>query len=135
METNKKEMIKLFKKFGKIENIRERSVPVRPSANMSVKARVILEKHVEGSKDDQVKNCYILYEKKESAEEALEKNGLEFKGNFLRVDLAEKKELDFTKTIFIGNLSFMANENMLRSHFASCGKIVNVRLIRDKITH
>ncbi|KRX04910.1 hypothetical protein PPERSA_06544 [Pseudocohnilembus persalinus] len=136
LEATKKELIKLFKSYGKIENIRERSVPVRTSKNLSVKARVILKKTVENSdKDNLVKNCYILFQNKEDAEKALEKNGFEFKGNYLRVDSANQKELDFTKTIFIGNLSYNTTENQLRKHFTPCGSILNVRVIRDKETH
>jgi len=42
---------------------------------------------------------------------------------------------DFNTTIFIGNLPFVAGEEEVREHFADCGKIENVRLIRDPKTH
>jgi RNA recognition motif-containing protein len=38
-------------------------------------------------------------------------------GHHLRVDDADKKELDFTKTIFVGNLPFKISDEQLRSHF------------------
>ena len=43
--------------------------------------------------------------------------------------------MDFTKTIFIGNVNFHANEEDLRSHFKLCGAIDNIRIIRDPETH
>lgn len=45
-----------------------------------------------------------------------------------------KESNDFETTIFIGNLPWVVNEEELRSHFADCGKILNVRVIRDKET-
>ncbi len=56
-------------------------------------------------------------------------------GHHLRVDDADKKELDFTKTIFVGNLPFKISDEQLRSHFEQCGEIKNVRVIRDKERH
>lgn len=41
---------------------------------------------------------------------------------------------DFNTTIFIGNLPFVAGEEELREHFTSCGKIENVRIVRDPRT-
>ena len=42
---------------------------------------------------------------------------------------------DFTRTIFIGNLPFILSEEELRSYFEDCGKIENIRLIRDSKTY
>lgn len=42
---------------------------------------------------------------------------------------------DFTRTIFIGNLPFVVSEEELRSQFTDCGKIENIRLVRDPKTH
>ncbi len=41
---------------------------------------------------------------------------------------------DYEKTIFIGNLPWVLNEEDLRKHFASLGEIMNVRIIRDART-
>lgn len=57
------------------------------------------------------------------------------KENHIRVDWATKKELDYTKTIFIGNLAFNVTEEELRKEFQSCGDIENIRVIRDPATH
>ena len=41
---------------------------------------------------------------------------------------------DYEKTIFIGNLPWVVNEEDLRKHFEDSGKILNVRVIRDPRT-
>ncbi len=38
---------------------------------------------------------------------------------------------DNRRAVFVGNLDFGIEENALREHFAECGEIVSVRLIRD----
>ncbi len=35
--------------------------------------------------------------------------------------------------MFIGNLPWVINDEDLRSHFEDCGKILNVRVVRDKV--
>jgi nucleolar protein 12 len=54
----------------------------------------------------------------------------------IRVDLDSKdaNSNDFETSIFIGNLPYVVNEEELRAHFADAGKILNVRVIRDKDT-
>ena len=71
-----------------------------------------------------------------------------FKSKHLRVDIDKKdcvsqikdgqKELnqmrntnDYERSIFIGNLPWVVDEEDLRKHFESVGKIENVRIIRD----
>jgi len=55
-------------------------------------------------------------------------------GRHLRVDVeGEKEGHDFDSTIFIGNLPWVLDEEDLRHHFEECGKILNIRLIRDKV--
>ena len=44
-------------------------------------------------------------------------------------------QLDYTKTIFIGNLPFTVTEEEIRSLFNECGAIENIRVIRDPKTH
>lgn len=55
----------------------------------------------------------------------------------IRVDLDSKpegEENDFDTSIFIGNLPWVIQEEDLRKHFEEAGKILNVRVIRDKDT-
>ena len=93
------------------------------------------------------KNAYVLFVNKEDALKAKETlNQIIFEGHHLRVDLADstntdgekgrnKASEDFTKSIFVGNLPFIASEEDVRAHFSICGKIENVRLVRDPKTY
>lgn len=37
-------------------------------------------------------------------------------------------------TVFVGNLSWNADENMLREAFAECGNVIDVRISKDRET-
>jgi nucleolar protein 12 len=53
----------------------------------------------------------------------------------IRVDVdGVQTNNDFDATVFIGNLPYVVNEEELRVHFADIGKILNVRVVRDKET-
>jgi len=74
-------------------------------------------------------------------DKALALNQEVFDGKHLRVDrafgskeLERKSENDYDTTIFVGNLPFVVGEEEVREHFAVCGKILNVRLIREPKT-
>jgi nucleolar protein 12 len=41
---------------------------------------------------------------------------------------------DYSTTIFIGNMPFNTTEEEVREHFTACGKLKNVRLVRDNKT-
>ncbi|OLY80831.1 Nucleolar protein 12 [Smittium mucronatum] len=87
-------------------------------------------------------NAYVVFKKKEDAENALVLNGSLFKDLHLRVDLAshsatdEKsgKNINHKNSVFVGNLSFTAKDELLRNHFEECGEINYVRIIRDPKT-
>lgn len=86
------------------------------------------------------KNAYILFKETSSIKEAEKLNGYavhnsDFTQTFhLRVDSDEKKDNDFTHSIFIGNLPFIVNEEDIRMQFERLGKIVNIRVVRDNKT-
>jgi len=73
-----------------------------------------------------VDTCGLSLAEQEGEEKVLSKGG--------RNTLVNSWE-DFTKTIFIGNLPFIVSEEELRAAFVECGKIENVRLVRDPKTH
>ncbi|XP_005993404.1 RNA-binding protein 34 isoform X3 [Latimeria chalumnae] len=100
-----KQMLKsIFKEFGHIESLRFRSV-ARAEPTISKKLAAI-------------------------------QNGMEMQSGFhIRVDLAAKSSMhDHKRSIFVGNLSYETEEEMLREHFSQCGKIVAVRIVRDRET-
>lgn len=62
------------------------------------------------------------------------RNGYLFEGHTLRVTLSAKKELDKSKTVFVGNLPFIVEEQQILEFFSKCGKVDTVRVTHDKIT-
>ena len=95
------------------------------------RANCILKNFQEGADS---KNAYVKYEKTESAEKACEVNGQKVGNHTLRVSLCLDDNLDYDTSLFIGNLPLDIKEEELRSHFSSMGKIVNVRVVRDRRT-
>jgi hypothetical protein len=79
-------------------------------------------------------NGYVKFEEKASAEQACRLNGIKVEEHTLRVFLCLDENLDYETTIFVGNLPLDVREEELRTHFASVGEIVNVRVIKDKHT-
>lgn len=132
ISTTKTQLKQFFAKYGQIEKIWVRSLPVAHSKNLSVKARVILKRFQDDNKN---KNCYVLFASEEEAQNALQANGEVLNGFHLRVDSAGEKQIDYEQTIFVGNLPYNIAEEEIREHFKSCGEIVNVRCLRDSKTH
>lgn len=80
-------------------------------------------------------NAYVVYKTKESAQSALALNGTCLAGKHLRVDSSTNdQKYDTKRSVFVGNLSFQAEEEVLWEHFKECGEIANVRIIRDPAT-
>uniref|UniRef100_H3B0Q9 RNA binding motif protein 34 n=1 Tax=Latimeria chalumnae TaxID=7897 RepID=H3B0Q9_LATCH len=130
-----KQMLKsIFKEFGHIESLRFRSViKARAEPTISKKLAAI-QRQVHPKRHSM--NAYIVFEKEADAAKALKRNGMEMQSGFhIRVDLAAKSSMhDHKRSIFVGNLSYETEEEMLREHFSQCGKIVAVRIVRDRET-
>lgn len=62
LTAKKNEIAKFFKKFGEIEKLWERSVPINEETKLPTKANVIKKNY---KKDGDHKNCYILFKEKE----------------------------------------------------------------------
>ena len=99
-------------------------------------------------------NGYVVFREAVSVECALQRNGAVFAGPdgracHLRVDrcwmppqsaraqkghavqAAVGVELDHRHSVFLGNVPYDASEEELRALFADCGRITNVRIVRD----
>eukprot|EP00281_Chroomonas_sp_CCMP1168_P021456 CAMPEP_0206230526 /NCGR_PEP_ID=MMETSP0047_2-20121206/10312_1 /ASSEMBLY_ACC=CAM_ASM_000192 /TAXON_ID=195065 /ORGANISM="Chroomonas mesostigmatica_cf, Strain CCMP1168" /LENGTH=283 /DNA_ID=CAMNT_0053653967 /DNA_START=51 /DNA_END=902 /DNA_ORIENTATION=+ len=128
----KKQVKALFKDCGDIESVRMRSIPI-DSPGLPKKASIAMGKI---STTRETCNAYVVFADSESAEKALKLNGEQVRGHHIRVDMAESKRKDFNPrlSVFVGNLSFSAEEEAVRRFFAQCGKVEGVRLIRDKET-
>ena len=125
----------LFKKYGTVESVRLRSMRVQPG---ELPAKIALRRQkqiVEGS----CCNAYVVMSTQEEAENSLAANGVLFQGRHLRVDLlsgkSKSKSKDVqSKSVFVGNLPFTADEEKLREAFSPCGQVETVRIVRDKKT-
>ncbi|CAH2246069.1 RNA-binding 34 [Pelobates cultripes] len=130
VDYTKPALMKFFKEFGLIESVRFRSLtPAEPK--LSKKAATIQRKS--HPKRNNI-NAYVVFKEESSAAKALKRNGAEVvSGVCIRVDLASaNKSHDNKKSAFVGNLPYEIQEDSVREHFAECGKVEAVRLIRDK---
>ncbi|XP_056022142.1 uncharacterized protein LOC125649787 [Ostrea edulis] len=126
--TDKKGLHKLFKTFGSIESVRLRCAP-RSNTKLPKRAAVIL-KDFHPERDN---ICgYVCFMEEDSARKALKMNGKLVENFHLRVDMSNHNpKTDFKRSVFVGNLPLDIKEEDIRNHFLSCGKIKNVRVIRD----
>lgn len=83
-----------------------------------------------------VLNAYIVFSKKEEADEACKLNGVVFMDKHLRVDGASNdKQHDRKRSVFLGGLPFDTEEEELWEFFKDCGDIESVRAVRDNKTN
>lgn len=152
MDITRKSLESMFKECGKIKSSRLRSygtdgVKVAPehagNQNLVKKVAVNTNKLLAKSPKKTAQG-YVVFESIESVEKALEMNNTNVpNGNgslMLRVDRS-KPTLDSTRSVFVGNLPYKANEMTLRTHFNhGCdwddndNFIEGVRIVRDKDT-
>lgn len=126
-----KQLKKMFSEYGNVMSIRFRSI----AFSEMLPRKVAYIKHKFHSSRDTV-HAYIVFKDKMSVNKSLEANGTVFLGNHIRVDsVAHPAKHDNKRSVFIGNLGFEASEEPLWSHFATCGEIEYIRLIRDAKTN
>ena len=159
----KTELRKRFSKYGKVQSLRLRSlgiakVAVPTGSNYKTMRKVSAMKN---TLDQNTTSCnaYIVYASKEGVENAAKRFSDDadtlFLGNRLRVDRvgeyaakgdasnnkagASSSLFDRRRTVFCGNLSFDASEEMLRKAFndriGKVGAVEGVRIIRDRHTN
>lgn len=150
--TSRRSLASMFKHCGKVSSTRLRSiatdgVKLAPehagNQNMVKKVAANLGKLLEadGRKSAQ---GYVVFASLDSVKEALEMNNTEHGGFTLRVDHASPTN-DASRSVFVGNLPYAAEEETLRSHFETYlsrfdvnerdgSAVSSVRIIRDKDT-
>ncbi|XP_063834803.1 uncharacterized protein LOC135083970 [Ostrinia nubilalis] len=129
----KKEVKKIFSKYGDIETVRIRTVPVK-DARVTPKLAVIRnELHPERT----TVNVYIKYKNPSSVEQALVENNTVLNDCHLRVSRSDSTgaQHDPRCSIFVGNVPFALEDEALRAKFEQCGEIESVRIVRDKKTN
>lgn len=118
----------LFAKFGKIDAVWLRCAALADQA-MPKKVAVIKQEFNPNRKSI---SAFVRFEQPESAVEALSLTGSEFQEQHIAVSLcSEGSKKERSKAIFVGNLPFGVEDEPLWTHFAECGKIQDVRIVRD----
>ncbi|KAK6338235.1 Nucleolar protein 12 [Orbilia blumenaviensis] len=130
-KTQHKTLQSAFKAHGVVSSIRFRSIAF--SDQIPRKAAFITKAlHV----DQTTVNAYVVFKTPEAARSSLKLNGTVVLNHHIRVDsVAHPAKNDSRKCVFVGNLDFEAAEESLWRHFATCGKVENVRLVRDAKTN
>lgn len=142
--SDRKDIIKYFSKYGKIESVRIRSIPlagakVDRAGDQSLVKKVCANNYQFGDQKQSF-NAYIVYESSDSIPEALQENNKLIDSRHLRVDRINSSHLfDNHRTIFLGNLPYRVDEEEIRNFFAKVlpngqDDIEAVRLIRDQET-
>ncbi|XP_043196295.1 RNA-binding protein 34-like [Amphibalanus amphitrite] len=131
-KTNRRDLNRFFAKYGKVESVRLRSAP-RLDAQKPIRMAVITHRF---SEDRSSINAYVRFTTEAGAEKAAaEANGQLYEEHHLRVNMAmSESRPDPQLAVFVGGLPLNAEDNQLWSHFADCGTIVSVRIVRDRET-
>ncbi|XP_010933453.1 nucleolar protein 12 [Elaeis guineensis] len=143
VKTKRKTLLKEFERFGEIESVRIRSVPIVDSK--APRKAAIFKGKINDAGDSV--HAYIVFKDEPSANAAVSHNMAEIGGNHIRVDMAcpPRKKLrgegplyDRKRTVFVGNLPFDVKDEELYQLF--CGvspseyTVEAVRVIRDPHT-
>ncbi|KAL0446441.1 UNVERIFIED_CONTAM: RNA-binding protein 34 [Sesamum latifolium] len=141
LKLKKKEIVKEFAKFGEVESVRIRSVPII-DGKMPRKGAVIKKRINENGNSV---HAYVVFKTEESAQASLAHNMALVGGNHIRVDRAcpPRKKLkgdnsplyDNKRTVFVGNLPFDVKDEELYKLFTGIKNLETsieaVRVIRD----
>ncbi|QSL64381.1 hypothetical protein MERGE_001682 [Pneumocystis wakefieldiae] len=120
-----------FSEFGRIRSIRFRSIAF---SELLPKKIAYIQKKFHPKRE--ILNAYVVYEAEESSKKALVLNGTLLLNRHIRVDSVAYPTPHVSKrSIFIGNLSFDAQEEQLWSYFSQCGEIEFVRIVRNSETN
>ncbi|OVA02913.1 RNA recognition motif domain [Macleaya cordata] len=144
LKTKKKALLKEFSRFGEVESVRIRSVPIL-DGKIPRKGAII-----KGKINDTIDSvhAYIVFKEEKSAQDSLSHNMAMVGGNHIRVDMAcpPRKKLkgentplyDHKRTVFVGNLPFDVKDEELYQLFCGINQLESsieaVRVIRDPHT-
>lgn len=114
-EATEEELLEKFAVCGEITNARIPTVKGRPSGY-----------------------AFVTFADIHGMRSGLKLDGEDFGGRWMKIRAAEKKEAptkpEGCKSVFIGNLSFDVDEDMVREFFGDCGEIVSCRVAVDRET-
>jgi nucleolar protein 12 len=143
--TTRKSLKSLFIPCGKVESARLRSIAtagVKVAPEHKGNVGLVKKASVQTNRIDQEARStaqgYVVFADVSAVENALQYNNRMVEGHCIRVDRVDPTQ-DPSRSVFIGNLPYQADEQSLRKHFVegcslSLQNIENVRIIRDPIT-
>jgi nucleolar protein 12 len=154
VSSTRKSLAKLFKSCGKVMSSRIRSaavtgvkLPPSQAGNQDLVKKVCTNTHKLDTDAKQSVQGYVVFADKAAVTAALALNNTEIDDlktggkRRMRVDHAEPTT-DASRSVFVGNLPYGAEEATLQAHFVKgCGlegdvaAVEGVRIIRDKETH
>lgn len=154
-EITRRSLAVLFKPCGIIASARLRSIavsgvklPPEQAGNQKMMRKVCANTGKILSGSDAPKKTaqgYVVFASLESVKKALQMNNTPYQSHIIRVDHA-KPSIEPSRSVFVGNLPYLADEQTLRDHFSkqlSEGEDLNeregspvegVRIIRDRET-
>jgi len=129
--TTKKKLGSIFAKYGQVESVRFRNIPVAKLGDSKRVAATKQEFHPGRSS----KSAFVRFVTVEACWSALNANGLVIDDHHIQVTPSTCEKIhDHTKAVFVGNLPFDTEEEELWTFFEECGKIKDIRIIRDSET-
>lgn len=140
---DEKAVSRYFRECGDIASVRLRSIPVEGTkvddpGNQDLVKKVCKEQGKIGKQKGSL-NAYVVFKDSSSIAAALAMNNSVVDGRHIRVDSATPTLFDPSRTLFIGNLPFLADEEELRSFIADRlpdgdEEVEGVRIVRDQET-
>lgn len=149
ISTTRKTLERIFRSCGKIESTRLRSLPLVPDVKLPPERAgdVRLSKKVAANTqalDTSKKNTihgYVVFEEVESVAKALLLNNTLLPDTQIRIRVdSANPTLDPSRSVFVGNLPYHADETSLQKHFVegcrfeSPEDVEGVRIVRDPST-
>ncbi|KAL3093207.1 hypothetical protein niasHT_022657 [Heterodera trifolii] len=127
--STRRDINKIFRAFGKIEAVYQRTL-----LQMTEKLTKLMEGKDKTLKDRlKSTNFFVRFSAQDEAENAACKmNGTQLGGNTIRVTTSNRRKFEHSLSIFLGNLPYSATDDQIHAHFAHCGSIFAVRVLRNK---
>ncbi|KAI6189294.1 nucleolin [Aphelenchoides fujianensis] len=127
----RKALAKIFKPFGKIEAVYKRSL-LQKTEKLTKKMLGTDEKLKAAAKDA---HFYVRFADEEGAQNACSLNATTFEGRYLRVTMSNDHSTDPKRSVFVGNLLYVAGEQKLMEFFMEkVGDCEGVHIVRDRQT-
>ncbi|KAH0433799.1 hypothetical protein IEQ34_026930 [Dendrobium chrysotoxum] len=143
LKTKSKALKREFARFGEIESVRIRSVPLVDTK--APRKAAVIKGQINEVVDSM--NAYIVFKEEQSAHAALSNNMAQIGGNHIRVDMAcpprkkmkgDARLYDRKRTAFVGNLPFDVKDEELYQLFCGLSQsepnVEAVRVVRDPNT-